>query len=141
MKDLKKFIATTIREYLNENVEDKSNILTEKQFNKIYIAQHIDVKGKRNNTLEQNRKSIIENGFQLGFGINALPIFDGVVRNVIDKQYGNKIGDMVYIIKKEGIVNTRNGYKIKEGYKPTENEVFKIEYDYQPTYEAYINNL
>jgi hypothetical protein len=27
MKDLKKFIATTIREYLNENVEDNSDIL------------------------------------------------------------------------------------------------------------------
>ena len=48
---------------------------------------------------------------------------------------------MVYIIKKEGIENTRNGYKVKEGYKPSENEVFKIEYDYQPTYEAYINSL
>jgi len=135
--ELRKFIATTIREYLNENV----NSLTEKQFNKLYIAQHIDVKGKRNGNLEENRKSIIENGFQLGFGINALPIFDGIVRNVIDKQYGNKIGDMVYIIKKEGIENTRNGYKVKEGYKPSENEVFKIEYDYQPTYEAYINSL
>jgi len=137
MKDLKKFIATTIREFLNENV----NSLTEKQFNKIYIAQHIDIGGKRNGTLEENRKSILENGLRLGFGINALPIFDGIVRNVIDKQYGNKIGDMVYIIKKEGIENTRNGYKVKEGYKPSENEVFKIEYDYQPTYEAYINSL
>lgn len=48
---------------------------------------------------------------------------------------------MVYIIKKDGIIDTRNGYKIKEGYKPIESEVFKIEYDYQPTYEAYINNL
>ena len=141
MKNLKRFIKTTIREFLNENVEDTSNILTEKQFNKIYIAQHIDISGKMNNTIEQNRKSIIENGFQLGYGINALPIFDGIVRNVIDKRYGNKSGDMVYIIKKEGVDYTRNGYKIKEGYKPSENEVFKIEYDYQPTYEAYINNL
>jgi hypothetical protein len=141
MDNLKKFIKTTIREFLNENVEDTSNILTEKQFNKIYIAQHIDISGKMNNTIEQNRKSIIENGFQLGYGINALPIFDGIVRNVIDKRYGNKSGDMVYIIKKEGVDYTRNGYKIKEGYKPSENEVFKIEYDYQPTYEAYINNL
>lgn len=141
MKDLRKFIAITIREYLNENVQDKSNVLTEKQFNKIYIAQHIDVQGKKNNTTEQNKKSIIENGFQLGFGINALPIFDGIVRNIIDKQYGNKSGDMVYIIKKEGIDNTRNGYKVKDGYKPSESEVFKIEYDYQPTYEAYIKSL
>ena len=137
MNNLKKFIATTIRVYLNENV----NLVTEKHFNKIYIAQHIDIEGKRNGNLEENRKSIIENGFQLGFGINALPIFDGIVRNVIDKKYGNKMGDMVYIIKKEGIDNTRNGYKVKEGYKPSENEVFKIEYDYQPTYEAYINSL
>ncbi len=137
MSNLKKFIATTIREYLNENV----NSLTEKQFNKIYIAQHIDVKGKRNGTLEENRKSILENGFQLGFGVNALPIFNGFVRNIIDKQYGNKMGDMVYIIKKDGIEDTRNGYKVKEGYKPSENEVFKIKYDYQPTYEAYIKSL
>ena len=139
--ELRKFIATTIREYLNDNIGDNSDILTEKQFNKIYIAQHIDVQGKRNNILDQNKKSIIENGFKLGFGINALPIFDGKVRNIIDKQYGNKSGDMVYIIKKDGIIDTRNGYKIKEGYKPIESEVFKIEYDYQPTYEAYINNL
>lgn len=66
----------------------------------------------------QNRKSIIENDFQYGFGINALPIFDGVVRNVIDKHYGNKSGDMIYNIKKDGVDNTRNGYKIKEGHKP-----------------------
>ncbi len=49
--------------------------------------------------------------------------------------------DMVYIIRKEG-VNEKNGnYNIKTGYKPTENEVFKIEYDYQPTYEAYVNAM
>lgn len=47
---LRKFMATTMREYLNENI--KSNVLTEKQFNRKYIAQHVDVKGKRNNTLE-----------------------------------------------------------------------------------------
>jgi hypothetical protein len=114
--------------------------LSKKQFDKKYVAQHKDLKGKRELKWEDNKKSILQKGLREGVNVNALPISEGgEPRNVIDRDYGNKKGDIVYILPKEGVTEGRNGYKTKEGYIPKNTDVVVIEYDKQSTYEAYKN--
>ena len=115
--------------------------LSEKEFDKKYIAQHKDLKGKREGNWQSNKAQILKNGLKEGFNVNALPIYTGSETNVIDKQYGNREGDIVYILPKEGVTKGRNGYKTKEGYTPKLSEIIVVEYDKQPTYEAYKNQL
>jgi len=115
--------------------------LTERQFDKKYVAQHKDLSGKRNDTWKENKGEILKSGLREGVNVNALPIYTGTERNVIDQQYGNRKGDIIYILPKEGVTEGRNGYKTKEGYIPKLSEVVVIEYDKQSTYEAYRNQL
>lgn len=121
------------------NVSKIETPLTEKQFYKKYVAQHKDLRGKRNDTWKENKVEILKSGFKEGVNVNALPIYTGTEINVIDQQYGNRKGDIIYILPKEGVTLGRNGYKTKEGYIPKLNEIVIIEYDKQPTYEAYKN--
>lgn len=120
------------------NVSKIETPLTEKQFYKKYVAQHKDLRGKRNDTWKENKVEILKSGFKEGVNVNALPIYTGTEINVIDQQYGNRKGDIIYILPKEGVTLGRNGYKTKEGYIPKLNEIVIIEYDKQPTYEAYL---
>ncbi len=114
--------------------------LSEKEFEKKYKAQHKDMRGVEKNTLKENRESILRDGFKRGIGVNAVPIFkkdDWAATS----QWGNKKGDIIYIATKDGFKNTEVGYKINDGHKFKPEEVIEIEYDGQPTYEAYVNNL
>jgi hypothetical protein len=114
-----------------------------KDFEKVYPAQHKDIASKTIDEQLSKKYSILENGFEKeGFNVNAAPIHigrGGSPTDVMEKAYGNKKGDIVYLIKKDGLINGPNGYKTKAGYKPNEEEVVMIEYDGQPTFEAYIN--
>jgi hypothetical protein len=124
----------------NKTKNELNTPLSKKQFDKKYVAQHKDLKGKRELKWEDNKKSILQNGLREGVNVNALPISEGgEPRNAIDRDYGNKKGDIVYILPKEGITEGRNGYKTKEGYIPKNTDIVVIEYDKQSTYEAYKN--
>lgn len=115
---------------------------TENEFYKKYVAQHVDVRaGVDNDIAEKNFLSISQTGFREAVGPNAMPIQKYVPTQptIIQQKFGAKKGQTVYIIPKDQVTDTANGYKVKEGWKPTKNEVVKIEYDYQPIYEAYIN--
>jgi hypothetical protein len=136
-----KDVESTAKALENKKIPEFEKTLSEKQFDKKYIAQHKDLSGKREGTWKSNKNEILKTGLREGINVNALPIYTGTERNVIDAQYGNKKGDIVYILPKEGVVEGRNGYKTKEGYIPKLNEIVIIEYDKQPTYEAYKNQL
>ena len=82
-------------------------------------------------------KSIQKDGFRQGMGINALPIYEGgEPTNVIDMKYGPKKGDIFILAPKDQVIIGGNGYKIKEGFKPTDDQIVKIEYDNQNVLEA-----
>ena len=127
---------------LDKNIIDKIETpLTKKEFDAVYKAQHKDLRGKKEGNWEYNKNEILKSGLREGVNVNALPIYTGSERNVIDQRYGNRKGDVIYILPKEGVIEGKNGYQTKEGYKPNLNEVIVVEYDKQPTYEAYVNQL
>lgn len=123
---------------------------TEKAFYKKYHSQHKDIGGKRAGTSEENKKSILSEGFkQRGFNVTTLPVNKGWkptsgnegIMDYTEKAYGNKKGDVVYLLPREAVEKTGNGYVHKKGWKPSTEEVVTIEYDSQSTYEAYKSQL
>lgn len=127
---------------LNSIYSPTTQPLTEKEFDRKYKAQHKDLRGKSSGEHEKTKEMIMKDGFWEGFNVNALPISKGgQPMNVIDRDYGNKQGDIVYILPKEGFTEGSNGYKTKKGHVPTNREIVTIEYDTQSTYEAYSNQF
>lgn len=127
-------------EALIQERTDKENVieLSESEFLKKYKGQHKDLRGEGS---EENFRKMQQEGFVGGVGPNAMPIQTGGGTDIISKRYGNKKGDIIYLVPKEYIANTNNGLKVKNGYKPSVEERVEIEYDGQPTYEAYINTV
>lgn len=119
----------------------KSAPLSEKEFYKKYVAQHKDLRSQNQSEIDSTKKSIMENGFREGRNANAIPIYKGDTGTIISQRFGNKKGDIVYLLPKEAVINGANGYKTKEGFKPTSNEIIIIEKDGQKSYDAYKNQF
>ena len=115
-------------------------VLTEKQFLRKFAGQHKDLRSKTHAEKEAVKKSILENGFASSTA-NTLPIFTGRQTDAISTQYGNRKGDIVYLLREAGISHGGNGQKTKLGYKPEPTDVVYIEYDGQPSWEAYNNQF
>ena len=130
-------------EYDNKKLGLKDNKilhpLSEKDFYKYYHSQHKDIQSKTNEDKDKTQESIMKLGFKKGNNVNTLPISKGgEPKNIIDKHYGNKAGDKVYLLPKSGVSLGKNGYFTKEGHIPSEHDIVNIEKDYEPTYSAYI---
>jgi hypothetical protein len=112
--------------------------LTEKQFFKKY-QQHIDLKNRTDQLGEERAKSIVEKGFNQGFGVNTLPAYrGGEPRNIIDQVFAPKKGDYVYLVPNEFADKLQSGYKVKESWMPKKEEMLKIESDYPSLYQEYL---
>ena len=112
--------------------------LTERQFYR-YYSQHIDVRGRREGTAENNLKSILETGFKPGFNVNTLPPYrGGPPQNVVDQQYAPKSGDVVYLVPNHSTRKTGNGQVINENWKPQPYEALRITEDYPSLYQEYL---
>lgn len=113
--------------------------LTESQFYSRYY-QHIDIRGRGGNATE-NRERIERDGFKSSY-VNARPASrGGEPTSIMDRNYRPRSGDTVYLIPKEGIRNTANGPKIKEGWKPQPHEVITITDPARPMYDYYRESL
>ena len=123
-----------------DNVQAPTEMLSEKEFNKKYKAQHKDVRSKTEDEKLSVKQKILNEGFNQSMNVNALPIFKKP-DNVISKTYGNKKGDIVYLLPKDGVEDKMNGYQVKKGHKPSPSDIIRVEYDHQPTYEAYKNQI
>jgi hypothetical protein len=116
--------------------------LSEKEFYKTYVAQHKDIRNVTPEDRAAAAQAILESGFNKGVNVNALPVDrGGPARNVIDKRYGNKAGDRVYLLPKEGVLEGGNGLVTAEGYKPNPMQMLDISVDREPSYEAYLRNF
>lgn len=116
--------------------------LSEAEFYKKFIAQHKDIRNKEAEARDAAKQAILTSGFNKGVNVNALPVDrGGPAMNIIDKRFGNKAGDRVYLLPKEGVVMDANGYITVEGYKPSAMEVLDISVDREPSYEAYLRNF
>jgi len=83
-------------------------------------AQHIDIRSRGKDPVA-TLKQIQEEGFKPG--ANVLPGFDWQnPTDVIQKGYTPNEGDLVYFPPKKALVNSPNGLRIKEGWKPKEGE-------------------
>jgi len=123
--------------------------LTEDEFNKKYFSQHKDIKNTTPESRQATKDSILKDGFdKQGLNVNTLPVnrgFDYSNKNTpvdfTERSYGNKKGDVVYLLPEEANIKTGNGHVNAKGWKPKSEDVITIEYDGQSSYEAYTNQL
>lgn len=131
-----------VRGYDNHKAPISEKPLTERQFYNQY-AQHIDIRGRKNGNALETRSAILRDGFKRGFGVNALPPSrGGEPMNVVERIYGPKKGDVVYLAPRGAWDDTRNGMMIKDGWVPKPHEAIVIEDDenrsmYQRYLEAF----
>lgn len=126
----------------DEIIREEITPLSEKNFYKKYKSQHKDLASSLEER-ENTKNSILENGFRKGRNVNALPIYPGSEKStdINTRHYGNKKGDVVYILPKEGTKSGPNGLMTTEGYKPSIEDIIPIEYNGQSVYEAYLHNI
>jgi len=121
----------------------KEFVGSEKDFFKKYEAQHKDFRSKDK---QATKKLILEKGFlKEGLNVNAMPINKGSKQGGIqswsERSYGNKKGDIVYLIPKQGVTLGENGYKTVKGWTPKPRDIIEIKHDGQSSYEAYKQQL
>jgi hypothetical protein len=115
--------------------------LTKKQFEKQF-AQHIDIRGRKNKSQEENMRAILEEGFRRGFGPNAVPPYaGGAPLNIMSERFQPQSGDVVYLAPQSAWQKTPNGMQIVEGWKPEPQNIVRVQDPNQSMYEAYIANL
>jgi len=128
-----------LSEIINNSKKASEEIINEKDFYKEYIAAHKDIRSKDKN---KTKESILDKGFDQPNNVNALPIFKGYDKatDVIATRYQKyKKGDVIYLLKADGITEGSNGYKTKAGHKPKASEIITITKDGQNVYEAFVN--
>jgi hypothetical protein len=125
------FVENNKKSHKKDAAQEATKPLTEIGFYKKYRGVHIDLKGGESNSTEANKKSIQDQGFHEAFNVNALPLTE-------ERNENTKKGQVLYLIPKEGLKDSANGYKIKTGWKPLDTEVVMIEYDGQSIYDAYV---
>ncbi len=122
-----------------KSVTAQTEPLSRKEFDKLYVAQHKDIASKDK---EATKQSIIENGLRRGFNVNAVSVYrGGEPQTIIEKKFGNRAGNRIYLLRKEGVKNGPNGYTTVEGYKPAPEDVIDIKDDWESSYDAYLRNF
>ena len=81
--------------------EDKEEPLSTNAFYRKY-SQHIDLRHRQSGKGKETLQRIKEEGFKSS-GLNTLPVSDGKIFNVIDKKYGVKKNDIVYLVPNDKI--------------------------------------
>ena len=111
--------------------------MSEAQFYKRYI-QHIDLRGRDAGTAEANLESIMREGWRQGGNVSGLPPSrGGEPRDVIERKFAPRPGDVVYLVPPEWQRETGNGTSIKPGWVPKPWEVIRVGEDNPPMYDEY----
>jgi hypothetical protein len=110
--------------------------MTAKEFTgKFY--QHGNLRAETPETAAEIKKKIQEEGFKSEYP-NVVPPVGRNPEDVFSKKYATKTGVDYYIVPKDAVESGRNGNRIKEGWKPEENQIIQVRYDGQPIHEALI---
>lgn len=122
---------------------DKTNNnekLTEKEFYRLYSAHKIYNTENAQNIIN----AIKEEGFKGdgGFGVNLVPSNISYKENgepliASDRQYAPRKGEYVLLVPESEVDESGGGYRVRQGYKPRDFEVVKVDRDFQPYYELY----
>ena len=115
--------------------------LSEKEFYKKYDMHH-DLRGGSTNYPKSNsvelKNKILQEGITSGWVNNAYPGIKGRP-GYFDKKFGTKKGQTTYLVPKSNV--DKDGIKVVKPYKISEEEILDFDYDFQPTYEAYLKNI
>lgn len=136
-RNLKK-LNKTQQKALNKTNNDEK--LTEKEFYGLYSAHKIYNTENAQNIIN----AIKEEGFKGdgGFGVNLVPSNIAYKENgepmfLSDRQYAPRKGEYVLLVPESEVDESGGGYRVRQGYKPRDFEVVKVERDFQPYYELY----
>lgn len=133
-----KFSSRDIKDGMTSNsAAPQVKPLTEKQFYSQY-AQHIDLRG-RDGSAAATREAILRDGFKKGVNVNAMPPYrGGAPKNISDKQFMPKKGDVVYLAPKGAWKDKPNGMEIQNGWMPKPYEVVIASEDGASMYQEYL---
>src|SRR5262249_8850297 len=77
------------------------------------------------------------NGFESHYP-NVVPPVGKKPTDIISKKYATKTGIDYYIVPKEMVEAVGNGSRIRNGWKPTPDQIIQVRYDGQPVHEVLI---
>jgi hypothetical protein len=111
----------------------------DKFWNSHYV--HSDIQGIEKGTSEENLKSILKNGFRGGPHVNLLPAFGfrgpRDRADIMSFNYWPKKGSIVYLVPESDIVVVHGTARVKTGWKPGPNQVFRIDDPDKSLYDYY----
>jgi hypothetical protein len=99
--------------------------------------QHGNLRAQTPEAAAEIRKKIQEEGFKSEYP-NVIPPVAQNPSDVFSKRYTTKIGVDYYIVPKNEVESGRNGNRIRDGWKPTSDQIIQVRYDGQPIHEALI---
>lgn len=102
--------------------------MTRKEFEKGGFYQH--------SVLRDDAPDIGPDGFRSGIGPNVVLATTGTPTDIMQMRYGTKAGRPVYAVPKSETIDTPNGRKIKDGFKPGSKIIPSR--DHQPLHEAVV---
>lgn len=99
--------------------------------------QHGNLRDKTPESANETRKKIQEEGFKSSFA-NVIRPINKWDTNILSKAYATKTGVDYYVVPKKAVVSGGNGNQIKNGWKPTSDQIIQVRYDGQPIHEALV---
>jgi hypothetical protein len=99
--------------------------------------QHGNLRAQTLEAAAETRKKIQEEGFKSQYP-NVIPPVGKFPGDVFEKKYATKTGVDYYIVPKDAVESGKNGNRIKDGWKPTSDQIIQVRYDGQPIHEALI---
>jgi hypothetical protein len=99
--------------------------------------QHGNLRDKTPESAIETRKKIQEEGFKSSFA-NVIRPINKWDADILSKAYATKTDVDYYVVPKDAVVSGGNGNKIKNGWKPTSDQIIQVRYDGQPIHEALI---
>lgn len=101
--------------------------------------QHGNLRAQTHEATIEIRKKIQEEGFKSEYP-NVLPPVGKFPGDVFEKRYATKTGIDYYIVPKKEVKSGRNGNRIRDGWKPTSDQIIQVRYNGQPVHEALIEH-
>jgi len=99
--------------------------------------QHGNLRAETSESAAEIRKKIQDEGFRSNYP-NVIPVMGKIPNNVIEKKYATKVGIDYYVVPENMVEFRGNGSRIRNGWKPTSDQIIQVRYNGQPIHEALI---
>ena len=122
---------------------DAGYMLNETKFYQLYSVHKLGLRGESSAEVLQQIENIKKNGFKgMTSGVNLIPSRvsynqDGTPADYTARVYAPREGEYVLLVPESFVDSKKFSYTVKNGFKPFDYEIVKVERDYQPYYELY----